>query len=138
MNKILRRLLLFDLFEIRVKLSSDTVGERICAMAEAENSACTAKKTARGFTVTERGVSADAARGAFAPIAHVSVSESGGVTTVSGITRIRLQTLIPFGIFYVCGFFSLILIPIIHVFLHFAFFKHAKRLRRAIEQAIKE
>ena len=138
MNKILRRLLLFDLFEIRTRLPSDTVRERILAMAEAEASAYAVMDTARGLTVTERGASADTARGAFAPIAHVSISEADGTSTVSGISRIRMQTLIPFAVLYVCGLFSLILIPIIHVFLHFAFFKPAKKLRRAIERAIGE
>ena len=138
MNKILRRLLLFDLFEIRAKLPSDTVRERMLAMAEAENSAYTVTEAAHGLTVTPRGATADTARGAFSPIAHVSISEADGVTTVSGITRIRMQTLIPFAVLYVCGLFSLILIPIIHVFLHFAFFKPAKKLRKTTERAINE
>ena len=138
MNKILRRLLLFDAFEIRAKLPSDTVRERMLAMGEAENSAYTVRAAARGFTVTEGGASADTARGAFSPIAHVCVSEADGVTTVSGITRMRLETLVPFAILYVCGLFSLILIPVMHILLHYAFFKPAKRLRKTLERAINE
>ena len=138
MNKILRRLLLFDLFALRAEMNADTVRERVLAMAEAEDSAYTVKAGARGLTVTEHSASADTLRGAFAPVVHLSVIEADGATTVSGIARMRLETLIPFGIFYACGLLSLILIPIIHVFLHFAFFKPAKRLRKAIEHAINE
>ena len=141
MNKILRRLLLFDLFEIRAKLPADTVRARVRAMAEAEVPAYSVRMTERGFVLAERDTKAPTegtARGAFAPIVHAAVTESDGVTTVSGIARMSLQTLIPFAILYVCGLLSLILIPIIHVLLHFAFFKPAKRLRKAIEHAINE
>ena len=139
--KLLRRLLLFDIFEFRTKLPAREVLARIASFGDPAHSDYNARITEQGFTLYEkpfRHSGGTTVQNSFAPVVRGFVSEEDGLTTVSGLIRMNLLVLIPFAIIYLCGLISLVLFPILHILLHFAFYRPAKKLKQKLEKLLTE
>ena len=139
MKKIFRRLLLFNKYEIQTKLSKQEIRRRIESFIESERRDYYGKATEIGFFVGLRFIRYhDFVRinNSFAPIAKGEITESGEVTTVSITTRMHLLTLILFAPIYVITLLTVVLFPLVHLLLHFAFAAPQKRLEEEIENLL--
>ena len=141
MHKLLRRLFLFDVFSLKTKLPAETVLSRIASLADPEYSDYHGHLTSFGFVLAENSLKHSegvTVHNSFTPVAVGRVNEENGMTTVSGIIRMNLAALIPFAIIYVCSLFSLVFFPVMHILLHFAFYKPARRMKKALERLLTE
>lgn len=141
MRRLLRRSFLFKRFKIKTRLTKQEVMKRIRDLSDIEYGIYYGRVTEHGFSVGERHTRSAAGimtHNSFAPIARGTVVEDGDMTLISGIMRMHLLTIIFMAPIYL-GFLSTVLLfPVLHIVMHFAFFKPAKRLQDTLEDALVE
>lgn len=136
MHKLLRRLLLFDRFEIRTKQPREEVLAKIESLLNNGYGEYYGRVSERGFLVGDKPIKSfgiGRMNNSFAPIARASVVEVDGETVITGILRMNLPVLIIFIPIYLGFLYTLLLFPVAHIMLHFFFFRPAKRLREVLE-----
>ena len=145
MNKFFQRLLLFETVEIQTKLSRAEVLDRIDSFCRVDSyngytdSDYYGWVSFDGFFIAEKNSKFNGAgytHNSFAPVMRAKVDEREGITVISGVLRMNTFTLIPFSVLYLLFLLTIILFPILHVILHFAYFRPAKRLKEKIEEIL--
>ncbi len=147
MNKVLQRLFLFRKVEIKTKLSRVEVQNRIdsfChidSLSDYKDTDYYGSVWYDGFWIAEKSVKFNGAgytKNSFAPVLKAKIEEEDEQTVISGTLSMNQMVLVMFVPIYLLLTLTLILFPIIHIILHFAFFKRAKKLEEAIEMLLVE
>lgn len=147
MNKLFQRLFLFRKLEIKTKLSRVEVQNRIdsfCrkeSFSDYEDADYYGSVWYDGFWIAEKSRKFNGAgytQNSFAPVLKAKIEEDGEQTVISGTLRMNQVVLVMFVPVYLLLTITLILFPIIHIILHFAFFKRAKKLEEKIEMLLLE
>ena len=139
MNKFLQRFFLFEKCEIQTKLSKREILERVEAFADIEHSSYYGKTLESGFVIGEKFIKHYEfvhTRNSFAPVAKANIVEKDDISTVSIVVRMHLLILILFVPIYVMSLLTIVMFPLVLLFLHFTFVKPAKRLKREIEKLL--
>lgn len=144
-NKFFQRLFLFEKIEIQTKLSRAEVLDRIDSFCRIDSyngytdSDYYGSVSYDGFFVAEKNRKFNGAgytHNSFAPVMSAKVDERDGMTVISGVLRMNTITLIPFSVLYLLFLLTVVLFPILHIILHFAYFRPAKRLKEKIEEIL--
>lgn len=147
MNKFFQRLLLFEKVEIQTKLSCAEVLDRIDSFCGVDSyngytdSDYYGSVFYDGFFIGEKNRKFNGAgytHNSFAPVMRAKVDERDGMTVISGVLRMNTITLIPFSVLYLLFLLTIVLFPILHIILHFAYFRSAKRLKEKIQEILLE
>lgn len=139
MNKFFQRLFLFEKYEIQTKLSKQQILDKIKSFADPEYTDYYGSISECGFFIGEKNrkfFSGGHSQNSFAPVAKAKIVEKDSITTVSMIIRMNLLVMILFAPIYVMSLLTIVLFPLVLLFLHFAFVKPAKRLKQEIENLL--
>jgi hypothetical protein len=139
MKKILRKLLLFDKFEIKTRLSKREILRKIDSFADPKYTDYYGYLMEDGFIISEKYVKSfgvGTTKNSFVPVAKAKISEGDGITVVSVAIRMHLVPLILFTPMYLACLLSVVMFPVIFLLLHFTFFRSAKRLKEALENLL--
>ncbi|MBR7117146.1 MAG: hypothetical protein IKC87_05500 [Clostridia bacterium] len=139
MNKILQRLLLFEKFEIKTKLSKQQILDRVKSFADPGYTDYYGSISESGFFIGEKPLKHSTfvhTKNSFAPVVKAKIVEKDGISTVSIVVRMHLLVLILFIPMYVASLFTIVMFPLVLLFLHFTFVKPAERLKREVENLL--
>lgn len=139
MNKILQRLLLFEKFEIKTKLSKQQILDRVKSFADPVYTDYYGSISESGFFIGAKPAKHSAfvhTKNSFAPVVKAKIVEKDGISTVSMVVRMHLLVLILFIPIYVSSLFTIVMFPLMLLFLHFTFVKPAERLKREVENLL--
>ena len=94
-----------------------------------------------GFVIAEKNMKhyiGGHSQNSFAPVARAKITESDGMTTISMVIRMNIFVMFVIVPLYLISLFTVVLFPFMHILLHFAFFKPAKRLKETVETLLSE
>lgn len=141
MNKHIQRLLLFEKFEIKTKLSKKEILKKIESFAAPEYTDYYGSVSESGFFIAEKNrkhFAGGHTQNSFAPIARAKIDEKDGISSVSVVLRMNILVLILFVPIYLISLLLIVPFPIMLIVLYFAFIKPAKRLRETLEDLLLE
>lgn len=141
MNKFLQRLFLFEKYNIQTKLSKQQILNRVKSFKDSQYTDYYGSISESGFFIGEKVMKHSAfvrTRNSFAPVAKAKIVEKDDISTVSIVVRMHLLVLILFVPLYVMSLLTIVMFPLVLLFLHFTFVKPAKRLKQEIENLLME
>ena len=139
MNKILQRLFLFEKYDMTTRLSKKEILKKIDSFADPEYTDYYGSISENGFFIAEKNrkhYAGGHSQNSFAPVANASITEGDGMTTVSIMIMMNPLVLIFFAPIYIISLLTVVLFPLMLIFLYFAFVRPAKRLREALENLL--
>ena len=141
MNKFFQRLFLFEKCEIKTKLSKQEILNRVTSFVDYEHTDYYGSVSECGFFIGEKNrkhFTGGHTQNSFAPVAKAKITEENGITSVSIVLRMHLMVMILFIPFYVVSLLTIVMFPLVWIWLYFAFIKPAKKLKEQIENLLKE
>ena len=138
-NKFLRWLLLYEKFEIETKLSKEEIHKRIISFVNSESTYYYGNISENGFFISEKSSKNFVVlhtRNSFVPVAKAKITEKDGISTISVVIRMHILVLVLFAPIYFASLISVVLFPLMRVFLYFAFIKPSKRLKNSINETL--
>lgn len=138
-NKFLRWLLLYEKFEIETKLSKEEIQKRIMSFVNSESRIYYGNISENGFFIAEKSSKHFVvlhSRNSFVPVAKAKITEKDGISTISVVIRMHILVLVLFAPIYFASLLSVVLFPLMRVFLYFAFLRPSKRLKKSINETL--
>ena len=146
MKRFFEKLFLFESFKIQTKISKKEILRRVYFFANPDFGDYYGRVSEDGFLIWEKNlkhkslgpIMASRSYNSFAPVAKAKITEEDGITTVSGVLRMNIILMIIFMPIYIASLITVLLFPFMYIFMHIAFSVPAKRLRKKLEDMLKE
>ena len=135
MNNFLQRLCLIRKFQFRTKLQRNEILARVNSFTDPYVSDYYGFIWENGFWVAEKhrkSFFGGNTKNSFAPAVKAVITEADGVSLVSCTAHLHPILLVFFVPFYFIAALTVLFFPAVHLLLHFAFFKPAKRLEETL------
>ena len=132
---------LFEKFEIQTKLSNSEILKKVNSFLDFDYTDYYGSVSENGFLIVEKymkQIPGGHSHNSLAPIAKAKIIEKDGLSTVSVVLKPNIIVLILFASLNLISLLSIVLFPLMLLFVHFAFVKPAKRLRGFIEDLLTE
>lgn len=132
MNNFLQRLCLVRKFQFRTKLQRNEILARVNSLTEPFASDYYGYVWENGFRIYEKHRKhffGGSTKNSFAPSVTAVIFEEDGVSLVSCTAHLHPLVMVLFVPIYLCAALTVVFFPAVHLLLHFAFFKPAKRLQ---------
>ena len=135
MNIFLQRLCLVRKFQFRTKLQRNEILARVDSLTKPFTSDYYGYTRENGFRIYEKHHKhffGGSMKNSFAPAATAVIFEADGVSLVSCTAHLHPLVMVLFVPIYLCAALTVVFLPAVHLLLHFAFFKPAKRLQETL------
>lgn len=136
MHTFFQHLLLFEKFEIRSRQPKREILKRLRDLADPEYTDYYGSVDEDDFYIAEKNRKhffGGHSQNSFAPVATGTVTEQDGEVVVKGTVRLHMLVIILFVPIYFLCMLTIVLFPIVYLFMYFAFVKPAKRLIESLE-----
>ena len=136
MNKLLKRLLVFDTFEFKTKLPKEKVLEKVHAFKDSECGKHYVKTKDNGFIIIQYALQRDGyikSQNSLVPVIRASVEEKDGITVINGLCRPTIPVIILLAIPYLLTSFAIFPLLLWQLIFTLVFFNPLKRILEELE-----
>lgn len=126
----------FQKFELQTKLSKQDILRKVHDFADPEYTDYYGYVSDNGFIIAEKcskHFSFGRSNNSFAPVLTAKITEKDGLSTVQGILRMRILTLLIFIPIYILSILTIVLFPFDYLLMYFAFVRPANKLKQELE-----
>ena len=143
-SKILQKLFFFEKTEFKTKLSKHEINKRIGRFLQTEREDYNGFITDEGFFVAEKHIKHYAIgvlgtrkkQNSFAPRLKATITQDDKYTTVQFVLRMNILMYFLWMPIYLIFMFTVLMFPLVYLFMYFAFIRPANRLREQLEDLL--